>query len=226
MPRIERIVIPQMPHHITQRGNNRQDVFFVDDDRRVYLEILREQTEKHSLDIQGFCLMTNHIHLIATPAAEDSLARAVGRTHFLYTQYINRMHRRSGHLWQNRFYSCPLDRRHFFQALRYIECNPVRARLHRLPWKYQWSSAAAHIDAYDPTGILNLQQWNQFSHGLNWQKILQEYQPDEEIKRLRLNTHRGRPLAGDSLISKLETKLGRRLRPLPVGRPKKKHDSS
>jgi putative transposase len=211
-----------MPHHITQRGNNRQDVFFVDDDRRVYLEILREQAAKHGLDVQGFCLMNNHVHLIATPHAEESLARAVGRTHFLYTQYINRMHQRSGHLWQNRFYSCPLDRRHFWQALRYVECNPVRARLHRLAWKYQWSSAAAHTGGDDAAGLLDMQQWRRLSGRMDWRKILQEVQPDEEIKRLRLNTHRGRPLAGDSLMSKLEKKLGRRLRPLPVGRPKKR----
>ena len=221
MPRIARIVIPQMPHHITQRGNNRQDVFFVDDDRRVYLEILREQTEKHHLDVQGFCLMSNHIHLIATPFSTESLARAVGRTHFLYTQYINRMHRRSGHLWQNRFYSCPLDRRHFFEALRYVECNPVRARLHRLAWKYKWSSASAHLGAGDPFGLLDMNQWRRFSGGLNWRNILQEVQANESINRIRLNTHRGRPLTTDSMMSKLEKKLGRRLRPLPVGRPRK-----
>ena len=194
----------------------------MDDDRYVYLEILRGQAEKYDLDVQGFCLMSNHIHLIATPSGEESLARAVGRTHFIYTQYINRMHRRSGHLWQNRFYSCPLDRRHFFQALRYVEGNPVRARLHRLAWKYKWSSAAAHIGGNDPAGLLDMQQWSRLSHGLNWRNILQEIQSDEEIKRLRLNTHRGRPLAGDNLLSKLEKKLGRRLRPLPVGRPKKR----
>jgi len=102
MPRTLRIAVPQVPHHITQRGNNRQDVFFVDDDRRVYLSILKEQSEKYGLEILGWCLMTNHIHLIARPSTTDSLAKAVGRTHFLYTQNINYLHRRSGHLWQNR----------------------------------------------------------------------------------------------------------------------------
>jgi putative transposase len=119
MPRTARIAIPEVPHHITQRGNNRQDVFFVDDDRRVYLSILKEQSEKYGLEILGWCLMTNHIHLIARPSTPESLAKAVGRTHFLYTQNINYLHRRSGHLWQNRFYSCPLGREHFWQALRY-----------------------------------------------------------------------------------------------------------
>ena len=96
-------MIPGMAHHVTQRGNNQLDVFFVPDDRRVYLEYLREQAARFGFRLTGYCLMTNHVHLIGVPAREDSLAKAVGRTHFLYTQYVNRMHGRSGHLWQNRF---------------------------------------------------------------------------------------------------------------------------
>ena len=99
MPRVARIVIPDVPHHITQRGNNRQDVFFVDDDRRVYPELLAAQAERFGLKLLGYCLMDNHVHLVATPAGEASLARAVGRTDFLYTQYVNRLHGRSGLSW-------------------------------------------------------------------------------------------------------------------------------
>ena len=131
MPRTARIVVPEVSYHITQRGNNKQDVFFVDDDQRVYLEILKEQSEKYGLQVEGWCLMTNHIHLVALPHGEDSLAKAVGRTHWLYTQYVNRLHGRSGHLWQNRFYSCMLSPMHFLSAMRYIESNPVRAKICR-----------------------------------------------------------------------------------------------
>ena len=88
-------MLPGRPHHVTQRGNNRQDVFFVDDDRRVYLGLLKQQAERFGLEILGYCLMSNHVHLVAVPAGEDSLAKAVGRTHFLYTQYVNRLHGRS-----------------------------------------------------------------------------------------------------------------------------------
>ena len=98
MPRQARIVIPGLAHHVTQRGNNRQDVFFVDEDRLAYLEPLREQCAKHAVRVLGYCLMTNHVHLVATPATEEGLLHAVGRAHFLYTQYINRLHGRSGHL--------------------------------------------------------------------------------------------------------------------------------
>jgi len=174
MPRVARIIVSGYPHHITQRGNNRQDVFFVADDRRVYLTLLQEQAVKYDLSVQGWCLMDNHVHLIATPADEESLARAVGRTHFLYTQYINRFHGRSGHLWQNRFFSCPL----------------------------------------------NLNDWRKMSTGLNWKNVLREAVDESEAKRIRLHTHRGRPLGSDKFLSKMERRLGRRLRPLPVGRPK------
>jgi putative transposase len=164
--------------------------------------------------------MTNHIHLIARPSAPDSLAKSLGRTHYLYTLYVNRLHGRSGHLWQNRFYSCPLGREHFWQSLRYVEQNPLRAGLVRQAWNYPGSSAAAHVEGRDPTGLLNLSYWRQIASAVDWRKTLETPQPGEQIERIRLNTHTGRPLASDSLISKLETIANKRLRPLPVGRPR------
>ena len=222
MPRVARIIVPGYPHHITQRGNNRQDVFYVDDDRRVYLSLLQDQSAKYHLTIQGWCLMDNHIHLIATPAKEESLAKALGRTHFLYTQYINRFHDCSGHLWQNRFYSCPLDQQHFWRALRYVETNPVRAKLHRVAWAFPFSSASAHVEDKDGSGLLNLDEWRKLSAGLNWKTILREANDESELKHIRLHTHRGRPLGSVNFLSRMERRLGRRLRPLPVGRPRKK----
>ncbi|MBW1932822.1 MAG: transposase [Deltaproteobacteria bacterium] len=91
------------PHHITQRGNNRQDVFFVNDDRRAYLHHLKHQADKYGLELLAYCLMTHHVHIVAIPHHHDSLAKAVGTTHLRYTQYINTFHKRTGHLWQARF---------------------------------------------------------------------------------------------------------------------------
>jgi putative transposase len=211
-------------------------VFFVDDDRRVYLELLQEQADKYGLEIAGYCLMPNHVHLVAVPRAAGSLAKAVGRTHFRYTQYINRFHKRSGHLWQGRFYSCALDTRHFWQAMKYIELNPVRARLCRKPWRYEWSSAAAHVGEriggkrgqVQPAarnvpvpGFLDLRKWHRRISAEQWRAQLVEGLTQIEMDRLRLRTHTGRPLGSDSFLSKLETALGRRVRPLPRGRPKK-----
>ena len=222
MPRVGRIVIPGCAHHITQRGNNRQDVFFVDADRRVYLELLAEQAERFGLRLDGYCLMTNHVHLIATPQREESLAKAVGRTHFRYTQYVNRLHARSGHLWQNRFYSCALGDEHFWTAMAYVERNPVRAKLVRQAWRYAWSSAAAHTGGADAPGLLDLAAWaGRLPPGLDWRDALTTSQDDTTVEQVCLWTSRGRPLGSDSWISKLETRLHRRLRPLPVGRPQK-----
>ncbi|MGB2824039.1 MAG: transposase [Phycisphaerae bacterium] len=222
MPRFARVVLPGCVHHVTQRGNNRQDVFFVDDDRRAYLGLLRQEADRHGLRVLGYCLMTNHVHLIAVPRAGDSLARAVGRTHFRYTQYVNRLHGRSGHLWQNRFHSCVLDEPHYWEAMKYIERNAVRARLVRRAWRYAWSSAEAHCDGRDRSGVLDMSAWQRDAAGLDWRAALTQPQDEKVIASLRLCTSRGRPLASDSFVSKLEKRIGRRLRPLPIGRPPKK----
>jgi len=221
MPRLARTIAVGCAHHITQRGNNRQDVFFVDQDRQVYLQMLAEQASKYALEVVGYCLMTNHMHLVAIPHEEDSLAKAIGRTHFRYSQYINRLHHRSGHLWQGRFYSCALDERHLWLAMKYIELNPVRARLCRRPWRYDWSSTAAHTDQTAQSDLLNLKWWYEQFSADAWRKELAEGLTDEEVARIRLRTHTGRPLGSDSFLSKLEILLGRRVRPLPVGRPRK-----
>ena len=230
MPRIARIVIPDVPYHVTQRGNNRQDVFFTDDDRRVYLEFLRDYSRQFDLRLLGWCLMTNHVHLVAVPGRDDSLALAIGRTDLRYTQYVNRLHRRSGHLWQNRFYSCALDERHAVAALRYIEQNParqgaagaspVRARLCRVPWSYDWSSAAAHVGEGDPWELLDLAAWRRDWTGEEWKRMLREGLDAKEMGALRRHTSRGRPLGSDSFVSQIESLIGRRVRALPSGRPK------
>ena len=221
MPRMARAIAVGSAHHITQRGNNRQDVFMVDDDREVYLQILAEQAGKYGLEVLGYCLMTNHVHVIAIPHAEDSLAKGIGRTHFRYSQYINRFHKRSGHLWQGRFYSCALDGRHLFVAMKYIELNPVRAKLCRRAWRYEWSSAAAHTDEKVQPELLNLSWWYKQFSTEGWKKELAEGVTEEEAARIRVRTQTGRPLGSDGFVSKLETVLGRRVGPLPVGRPRK-----
>ena len=222
MPRLARTVATGFVHHITQRGNNKQDVFFVDDDCRTYLDFLRYNAEQYSLEVLGYCLMTNHVHIIAIPHEDDSLAKAIGRTHFRYTQYINRFHNRSGHLWQGRFYSCALDERHLLTAMKYIELNPVRAKMCRVPWRYQWSSAAVHIDKKSKSDLLSLTGWYKLISAGQWKSALLEGVDESDVMRLRNNTHTGRPLGSDSFMSKLEKIFGRRIRPLPVGRPKKK----
>jgi len=222
MPRIGRIVVSGVPHHITQRGNNKQDVFFVDEDRKVYLALLKKQADQFGLRLLGYCLMTNHVHLLAVPQNDDSLAKAIGRTHFLYSQYINKLHGRSGHLWQNRFYSCALDDEHLWAALAYIEKNPVRAKAVRFAWQYKWSSAAVHTGVLEKNNLLDLETWRSFWDVPTWKDFLRKSDDDKKLGEIRLSTNRGRPLGSDSFLSKLEKAAGLRLRPLPIGRPKKR----
>ena len=127
----------------------------------AYLEILARQCQRHGVSILGYCLMDNHVHLIAVPQHADSLAKAIGRTHWVYAQYVNRLHGRSGHLWQNRFYSNAMDDAHCLLAMRYVECNPIRAGICRIARRYPWSSAAAHCGEKDSAGVLDSKRWHE-----------------------------------------------------------------
>jgi REP element-mobilizing transposase RayT len=144
MSRVARIVVPGYPHHVTQRGNRRADVFETDDDRHAYLRFLKKYGERHGLDIWAYCLMTNHIHLVAVPEREESLARALRDAHTVYAMRFNTRTQMSGHVWQGRFYSCVLDESHLWAAVRYVERNPVRAGMVDRAEDHPWSSARAH----------------------------------------------------------------------------------
>src|SRR5208282_3098320 len=136
------------------------------------------------------------------------------------------LHGRSGHLWQNRFYSNAMDDAHCLLAMRYVERNPVRAGICRIAGRYPWSSAATHCGQKDSTGLLDMKFWKELSVPLSWQQELSADVSPAELSRLRRSWHTGRPLASDGFISKLEHALGRRLRPLPIGRPKKKRPTN
>lgn len=219
MPRVARIVIPDCPHLVTQCGNNRQDIFFADDDYAVYRETLHTQAARFGVAVEGYCLMTSQVHLILTPGSEEALAQAVGRTHFHYTQYVNRRHRRTGHLWQNRFDSCALDPGRFWTAMTYVEQIPVLARRVRKAERYPWSSAAAHITGKDASELLDLAAWRRRNPPA-WDQILAVRQDEPTQTQVRLHLSRGRPLGTDKWVTKLEARLGRRLHALPPGRPK------
>ncbi len=221
MPRTSRIVIVDAAHHVMQRGNSGDDVFVTDEDREVFLAYLREATEHVGLIVEGYCLMSDHVHLVVTPEEETSLGSALKRTNQRYAQYVNRVHGRRGHLWQDRFFSCPLDDAHYWKALAYVERTPVRARLCRKPWRYVWSSAAAHCGGPDGSGLLDLDLWSEQIDPDDWQDEVAQRCDEADVEQLRLCTSRGRPWAGEAFIRKWEASLGRRLRALPPGRPKK-----
>ena len=222
MPRTKRVVAVGCPHHITQRGNYRQDVFFSEQDRSVYLSLLAGYAADHDLRILGYCLMTNLIHLIAVPGHADSLARAVGRAHNDYSRWFNIKNRRAGHLWQNRFFSCPLDPSHLAHAMRYVELNPVRAAITASPADYQWSSARAHCGLESPPAWLDTAHWSARYSPQQWQEVLAlDFRLAGDLDRLRAATRTGRPFGSGPFIAQLEEKLGRRLFPDKRGRKPK-----
>jgi putative transposase len=212
MPRLPRIIVPGTPHHATQRGNNRQMVFRSDDDRRVYLHCLRTHAETYGLQVVAYCLMGNHTHVIGVPEHSESLGKALGRTHFQYTHYFNGTHGRSGHLWQNRYFSCPMDDGHAYQALRYVEQNPVRAGIAKQAWEYPWSSAQLHCGLAKGSTMLDMVAWWERWTPEEWREVLRVTQDDVWLRRIRSGTTRGRPLGGDDFLTMIEERFGLDLR--------------
>ena len=214
MARIARVVVPGCPHHVTQRGNHHRDVFFCDADRQLYLQLLRENCRKYGMRVLAWCQMTNHVHLVATPEREESLARGLGRTHNDYARCMHVRQGQVGHLWQNRFHSCVLDQAHLWEAMRYVELNPVRAGLAGQAWEWAWSSAHAHVAGTDGAGLLDLTLWRERYDGRLWQSVLQEgHRQAALLERLREATRTGRPFGGLDFVRELEERLNRRLRP-------------
>jgi putative transposase len=227
VPRGARVVAVGAPHHVTQRGNNRQKIFVHDSDRRLYMALLAEQARRNQLRILGYCLMPNHVHLIALPERSDSLAQALGRAHNLYSRWFNARHHRSGHLWQNRFYSTPLDRRHLSTALRYVDLNPLRARLVERAVEYRWSSARAHALGQDASGLLDMKLWAEICPLNDWAPVLEAATPEQELlQRIRDATRSGKPLGEQRFVSELEGRFGQQLQLRPRGRPRRQHDSA
>src|ERR1700704_3372163 len=149
MARLPRVVLPGIPHHVTQRGNRRERVFFEDEDYALYLDLLSEAAARARVAIWAYCLMPNHVHIIAVPSDEDGLRRTFRYVHRHYTGYINARMRVTGHLWQGRFSSVAMDEAHLVCALRYVALNPVRARLTERAEDWPWSSTAAHLAGVD-----------------------------------------------------------------------------
>ena len=210
MPRMPRAVLPEVPHHLTQRGVDRRPIFFADSDRRVYLDLVRSGADRFGVSILGYCMMPNHVHWIVVPARPDSLAKAFGQAHCRYAHYTNAVLNRCGHFWQNRFFSCALDRAHRWAALRYVERNPVRAGLATTAEAWPWSSAAAHIGEPSPEW-LNLDAWRAAFTQREWRFYLASSTLTEADLLLRINTYSGRPLGSAAFVDKLEAELGRHL---------------
>lgn len=209
MARLARVVAPGYPHHITQRGNRRQQTFFEPSDYRFYLSLLREQCEKAQVQIWAYCLMPNHVHLVAVPATEDGLKEAIGETHRRYSTAINQRMGWRGFLWQGRFGSSPMDETYLLATVRYVERNPVEAGLVESPADYPWSSAGYHLGdrTTDPVacGSPLMEMVN------DWKAFLRIPSKDKLAKQLEKAQRTGRPLGNEQFIQTLEKQLNRNL---------------
>ena len=218
MPRISRAIAVGYPHHITQRGNYRQKVFVEEEDYRRYLELLSRYSKQHDFDVWAYCLMPNHVHIVGVPWADDSLANVFRNVHMLYSQYFNRKADVVGHLWQGRFYSCVLDERHLYAAVRYVELNPVRAGLVASALDYPWSSTNYHVNGGDDRVISGHCLLDEIIP--DWHAFLREPQDTDAQDDLVKSTKTGRPCGTDDFKAQLEKLLGRRFTPRSPGRPR------
>jgi putative transposase len=223
MGRIARVVVPGLPHHVTQRGNRRLPAFFQDDDYRLYLDLLAEECRRHEVAIWAYSLMPNHSHLVPVPSTEAGLAAAVGEAHRRYTVAVNRRMGWTGHLWQGRFASYPLEDDYLRNVIRYVELNAVRAGLAENPWDYPYSSAAARVLGR-PDPLLTLEPLQSMIE--DWRAFLSLPLEEELLLRLRLHARTGRPLGSETFLRQLEEQTGLVLLPQKRGRPRTGGDTN
>jgi putative transposase len=225
MPRMARVVVPHIPHHITQRGNRRQKVFFGDGDYRQYIQLLSQYCSKVNVKIWAYCLMPNHVHLVMVPKTENGLHQALAEAHRRYTCFVNSREDWRGYLWQGRFASFPMDEKYLYSAVRYIELNPVRAGLCAVAEDWEWSSARAHLNEIDDDLVTvkpmlhRVKDWSGYlSAGIGIE--------ESQYNDLRKHTGTGRPLGSDSFLSRLELLTGRRLKCKRAGRKFKNEETA
>jgi len=219
MARIRRIIIPNTPHHITQRGVRSMNIFFKDEDYQYYKELLYTQSKLHGLQIISYCLMTNHVHIIAISKNIESLSKAIGETHRLYTRKIDFEEKVKGHLFQERFYSTPLDETHFLYALRYVEQNPVKAYMVQYPWEYKYSSAKYRLNEIKEDKLLS--NYESIDNITNYKEFLEE---NTQTKLLKEKTRTGKPCGDDNFYDKIKIVTGIDYKNKKAGRPKKEKE--
>jgi putative transposase len=212
------VVVPGVAHHVTQRGDRRQRTFFAEEDYAAYLSLLGEWCRFCGVAVWAYCLMPNHVHLTLVPDHEGGLRRGLAETHRRYTQRINFREGWRGYLWQGRFASFAMDERYLLRAARYVELNPVRAKLCRIPWRWPWSSAVAQIAGCDG-GLVRVGPL--LERVKDWREFLTEAAAADEAELLRHHARTGHPLGEATLLDHVEQMLRRVVRPAKRG-PKPK----
>jgi putative transposase len=208
MARLARVIVPGLPHHVTQRGNRREPIFFEEGDQEVYRDLLAEQAHRRGVEVWAYCLMPNHVHLIVTPRDALGLGLAVGEAHRRYTNFINARGRWTGHLFQSRFASVVMDEPHLLAAARYVPMNPVRAGLVAGAEDWPWSSARAHLAGRDDGVVTVAPLLDRIG---DFAAFLAEGEDSAACAVLGAAESTGRPLGNEAFIAGLERILGRKL---------------
>ena len=215
MARIARLVVPGLPHHVTQRGNRKEKTFFEEGDYRLYLNLLAEASAKAQTEVWAYCLMPNHVHVILTPSDPDGLRRTFADVHRRYSRMINARQGWTGHLWQGRFGSVVMDEDQLLNAARYVSLNPVRARLVSKAENWRWSSVRAHLSGADDAVVKVapvLSRVEDFAAYLD-----QDFDETQAFAALRRAETTGRPLGNRAFVERLERDARRSLAPARRG---------
>lgn len=226
MPRLSRIVVPGVAHHVTQRGNRRLPIFFNDDDRRRYLALLRAAGEASGTACLAWCLMDNHVHLILVPSDADGLRAMLGEAHRRYTRHVNFREGWRGHLFQGRFASYPMDDAHLMTVVRYVERNPVAAGMVPSAEAWRWSSARSHLAARRAAGDPLTDVAALGRHVRNWRALLRhgleagdlDAEGEAAAAAIERRLRTGRALAEQAAIARWERELDRPIAPRKPGR--------
>lgn len=218
MARMPRLIVPGLPHHVTQRGNRRQNTFFSEGDYRRYINFVAEALDKTQASIWAYCLMPNHVHFVIVPADTTSVAALFSRAHRRYTLDINARFGWRGHLWQERFHSTVMDERHLIAAVRYVELNPIRAGLCQRPEDWPWSSIHAHLKEEDDDLVTVRPMLTQVS---DWTAYLNKDEQPQELAQIREHSRTGRPLGDVAFFNRLEAITGKDWRKRKPGRKTK-----
>jgi putative transposase len=229
MARLARYFVKGQAQHIIQRGNNRDPIFAGDQDYRFYLECLQEAADRHVLDIHSFILMTNHVHLLATPQTEHSIGRTLQSIGRRYVQYFNYSYDRTGTLWEGRYKATLIDsERYLLTCMRYIELNPVRAGMVDHPGDYDWSSYDANAQGkanpmIKPHLLYRHLGQSDTARQSAYRQLFQGAVSKKDIEAIRAATNAGWALGNDRFRDKIEKLSGRRAAPKPRGRPRKEN---
>ena len=220
MPRDARVIVLGVPYHVTQRGNYRQVVFDDDSDKEKYMEFFMLYKEEFGVKLYAWCLMSNHVHFIVEPSTENGLAELFKFTHMRYSQYFNRKRGAFGHLWQGRFFSCALDNDYLYEAIRYVELNPLRAGMISKIDAYKWSSTKERLKI-NSKGKGQLDSIEQYLQIDDWKEYLKEKGDEDFLNNIRNKTKLGKPLGDTKFIKRMEKLSGKEFTFRKSGRPKK-----